>query len=265
MSSPSLTAYFILGLLLIGAFAALVVGMRRHRLRIAQGLVEQPAAEESALLFGRSFNANTFVHRALLTERLWKRPAAGLAHTLLLGGAVVAILGHALFALSFVGVEVYSGWIGTVLMRWGRELAGLAMLLGVVFFLVRRLSGLERLIKGGERKGFLAMEVLLLVTVIAGFVAEGFRLATLPDSSSGEFIGNMLAAGLGGLGAEADHIEPPVGLHLGDHAGDLGGADVQADDQFVVLLAHFLPFRAAGATGCCSTEASAGVSANPLA
>ena len=47
------------------------------------------------------------------------------------------------------------------------------------------------------------MEVLLLVTVIAGFVAEGFRLATLPDSSSGEFIGNMLAAGLGGLGAEA--------------------------------------------------------------
>ena len=61
MSSPSLTAYFILGLLLIGAFAALVVGMRRHRLRIAQGLVEQPAAEESALLFGRSFNANTFV------------------------------------------------------------------------------------------------------------------------------------------------------------------------------------------------------------
>ena len=203
MSSPSLTAYFILGLLLIGAFAALVVGMRRHRLRIAQGLVEQPAAEESALLFGRSFNANTFVHRALLTERLWKRPAAGLAHTLLLGGAVVAILGHALFALSFVGVEVYSGWIGTVLMRWGRELAGLAMLLGVVFFLVRRLSGLERLIKGGERKGFLAKEVLLLVTVIAGFVAEGFRLATLPDSSSGEFIGNMLATGLGGLGAEA--------------------------------------------------------------
>jgi hypothetical protein len=70
---------------------------------------------------------------------------------------------------------------------------------------------------------------------------------------------------VGRLGAEADHVEPPVGLHLGDHAGDLGGADVQADDQFVVLLAHFLPFRAAGATGCCSTEASTGVSANPLA
>ena len=203
MSSPSVIEYFILAILLSAAFAALVVGMRRHRLRIAQGLVEQPAAEESALLFGRAFNADTFVHRALLTERLWKRPFAGLAHTLLLGGAVVVILGHGVFALSFVGVDVYSGWIGTVLMRWGRELAGLAMLLGVIFFIVRRLSGLERLVKGGERKGFLAMEVLLLVTVVAGFVGESFRLAGLPGSSSGEFIGNLLATGLGGMSTEA--------------------------------------------------------------
>lgn len=201
MSSPSVIEYFILAVLLSAALAALVVGMRRHRLRAAQGRAEAAGDTGSKRIFGRDINPGAFVHRALLTERLWKRPVAGLAHTLLLGGAVLEILGHGSFAFSFVGADVYAGWFGTVVMRWGRELAGLAMLLGVIFFLVRRLGRYERLVKGGERKGFVPMEVLLLVTIVAGFVAEAFRLAALSQPSSGEFVGNALAAGLRGLGA----------------------------------------------------------------
>ncbi|MBS0511825.1 MAG: (Fe-S)-binding protein [Proteobacteria bacterium] len=203
MSSPSVIEYTILAVLLSAALAALFVGMRRHRLRAAQGRAEGAGDGGAKRLFGRELNPDAFAHRALLTERLWKRPLAGLAHTLLLGGAVIEILGHGSFAISFVGADVYGGWFGTVVMRWGRELAGLAMVLGVTFFLVRRLGRYERLVKGGERKGFLAMEVLLLLTAVAGFTAEAFRLAALSQPSNGEFVGNALASGLSGLGAGA--------------------------------------------------------------
>ncbi|WP_157659155.1 (Fe-S)-binding protein [Thauera butanivorans] len=200
MSSPSVIEYFILALLLSAALAALVLGLRRYGRRIGQGRAGPPPAAGRSFA-GRAFNAHSFVRRALLAERLWKRPVAGLAHALLLGGAVVAIVGHASFALSFVGVDVYAGWFGTVVMRWARELAGLAMLSGAAFFLLRRLGRLPRLVEGGERKGFVAMEVLLLLTVVAGFVAEAFRLATLPAAPAGEFVGSALAAGLAGLDA----------------------------------------------------------------
>ena len=200
MYAPAVIQYLLLAFLLSAALVALALGLRRYRQRIARGREAAPGGAGSAFL-GREFNAESFLHRALLTSRLWKRPVAGLAHSLLLGGALVAILGHASFALSFVGVDVYAGWFGTVVMRWARELAGLAMLTGAGFFLLRRLARLPRLVEGGERKGFVAMEVLLLVTVLAGFVAESFRLAGLQSPSPGEFVGNLVAAGLSGLDA----------------------------------------------------------------
>lgn len=200
MNAPSVIQYLLLAVLLSAALVALALGLRRYRQRIARGREAASGGMGSALL-GREFNAESFLHRALLTSRLWKRPVAGLAHALLLGGALVAILGHASFSLSLVGVDVYAGWFGTVMMRWARELAGLTMFTGVSFFLLRRLARLRRLVEGGERKGFIAMETLLLVTVSAGFVAEAFRLAGLQSPSPGEFVGNLLAAGLSGLDA----------------------------------------------------------------
>ncbi len=200
MYAPSVIEYLLLAVLLSAALVALALGLRRYRQRIAHGR-ETSAGGDSGHFLGCDFNAESFLHRAVFTSRLWKRPVAGLAHTLLLGGALVAILGHASFAFSFVGVDVYAGWFGTVVMRWARELAGLAMLSGVSFFLLRRLARLPRLVEGGERKGFVGMEVLLLVTVVAGFVAESFRLAGLQQPSSGEFVGTLVAAGLSGLDA----------------------------------------------------------------
>lgn len=200
MNAPAVIQYLLLAVLLSAALVALALGLRRYRQRIARGREAAPGGAGNAFL-GRQFNSESFLHRALLTSRLWKRPVAGLAHALLLGGALVAILGHASFALSFVGVDVYAGWFGTVVMRWARELAGLAILTGVGFFVLRRLARLPRLVEGGERKGFVAMEMLLLVTVLAGFVAESFRLAGLQSPSPGEFVGNLVAAGLSGLDA----------------------------------------------------------------
>lgn len=227
-SSPTVIEYFLLGILLSAAVVVLALGMRRHRQQALQGREQSEVDEGAELLFGRGFNLAAFVRRAVFTERLWKRPAAGLAHTLLLGGAVVAILGHASFVFSFIGVDVYGGWFGRIFMGWARELAGVAMLAGVSFFLIRRLSRLERLVKGGNREAFLPMEILLLVTIVAGFIAEAFRIAVLGQPSAGEFVGNLLASGLAGVGLDT--------LALGDRVmwwahGGLGLA-------FISLIAY---------------------------
>ncbi|NMG31330.1 heterodisulfide reductase-related iron-sulfur binding cluster [Aromatoleum evansii] len=101
--------------------------------------------------------------------------------------------------LSFVGVPVYEGRFGFLVMELGRELAGILMFVGVAFFLVRRLTRLERLTAGGERKGFVVMELLFLATIAAGFTAEAFRLAEPASASRGEFLGLALAGALQGF------------------------------------------------------------------
>ena len=44
------------------------------------------------------------------------------------------------------------------------------------------------------------------------------------------------------LRAEPHDDHTAVGLELGHHAGDLGGADVEADNQFLVFFTHHFPF-----------------------
>lgn len=217
MYTPSAFSYALLGLLIVAALSGLALGLRQRLARIAAGRAATAAGKSddaeaaaatdaaaggpdaAALALGRPFNARAFVRRALLTERLWKRPAAGTAHALLFFGAIVAILGHAAYGLELFGVDVYdAAWVSW-LTRWGREFAGIAMLLGASFFLVRRASRLERLMVGGERKGFSAMEGLLLVTIVAGFVTEAFRLAIPGQNRGGEFLGAALARLLSGL------------------------------------------------------------------
>ena len=153
MYAPAVIQYLLLAFLLSAALVALALGLRRYRQRIARGREAAPGGAGSAFL-GREFNAESFLHRALLTSRLWKRPVAGLAHSLLLGGALVAILGHASFALSFVGVDVYAGWFGTVVMRWARELAGLAgELMEHAEAMRQEAARLETLREGGDSAG----------------------------------------------------------------------------------------------------------------
>lgn len=193
MHSPSVSTYVLLGLLIVAALAVLAFGLRRSLARVAGGRADPGGSAADGIASGRPFNAEAFVRRAVLTERLRKRPIAGTAHTLLFVGALVAIVGHAAFALTFAGVDVYGGWPLGLLTRWGREFAGIAMLLGAGFFLVRRLASLDRLVVGGQREGFAAMEALLLLTLVAGFVTEAFRLAVPGQNRGGEFLGAALA------------------------------------------------------------------------
>ncbi len=190
--------YVVLALLMLAAAASLALGLRSFWVRIAPG---QGLAGLRALF--ADVNWRSFATRGLLISKVFKRPASGLAHGLLFFGSLVAILGHALYALSFVGVPVYSGTFGFVVMGLGRELAGVAMFLGALFLLLRRVWPPERLTAPKSRRGFVPMEILLLVVIVAGFIVEAVRLAQPGASSGGEFLGAALAGAMRDLAGAA--------------------------------------------------------------
>lgn len=192
--------YVILTILLCAAGAALVLGMRDIWRRTHAG--GSPFAGVTSLAgFVERVNWRSFLLRGVLLSRLYKRPASGIAHALLFYGALIEIFGHGAYGLSFVGVPVYSGYFGYLVMELGREVGGIAMLLGVLFFLLRRSKPPERLTVGRSRRGFVAMEALLLTIIVAGFVAEAVRLAQPGITSAGEFLGLEAAGWVGQFGA----------------------------------------------------------------
>ena len=194
--------YIILTVLLCAAGASVVLGLRDIWLRMASGQTLSGRVASLSELFGR-VNWRSFWWRGVLISRVFKRPASGLAHGLLFFGSLFEIFGHGLYPLTFVGIPVYSGRFGFVVMELGRELAGIAMFLGILFLLLRRVWPPQRLTVGKARRGFVPMEILFLVIVAAGFTVEAFRLAHPDVTGEGEFLGRALANGIRQLDASA--------------------------------------------------------------
>jgi Fe-S oxidoreductase/nitrate reductase gamma subunit len=202
--------YVLLTLLLLLAFAILVYGLLRIWRRIAAG---RPLSQggRGATTLG-PINATAFLTRGVLASRLFQWPVSGTAHALVLFGSVILILGHAAFPLSFLGVPLFEGSIGFWFMGLGRDLAGVAVLIGLLFFLVRRLFPPERLSKPKSRGAFVIMEVLLLVVVLAGFGAESVRIAH-SGLHEGKFVGNFLASLLGDAAGTATAFRNAWWIH----------------------------------------------------
>jgi heterodisulfide reductase subunit C/nitrate reductase gamma subunit len=188
--------YALLSLLLLLAFASLAFGLYRIWRRIGAGRRLEPGQAGALPGAPGPINWSAFLKRGVLASRLFQRPVSGTAHTLVLLGSIVLILGHAVFPLTFLGVPLFEGRIGFWFMGLGRDLAGVALAVGVLFFLVRRLFPPERLSRPKPRSGFVLMEVLLLVALLAGFGAETFRIAH-DGAHEGKFVGNFLASLLG--------------------------------------------------------------------
>jgi len=189
--------YLLLSLLLLLAFASLAFGLHRIWRRIGRGRPLEPGDARDLPSALGPINWSAFLERGVLASRLFQRPVSGTAHALVLFGSMVLILGHAVFPLIFLGVPLFEGRIGFWFMGLGRDLAGVAVVGGVLFFLGRRLFPPERLSRPKARSGFVFMEILLLVVLLAGFAAEAFRIAH-DGAHEGKFVGNFLASLLGG-------------------------------------------------------------------
>jgi Fe-S oxidoreductase/nitrate reductase gamma subunit len=191
--------YVLLSVLLLLAFASLAFGLYRIWRRISAGRPVEPGEPRDLPNSLGPINGSAFLQRGVLASRLFKRPVSGTAHALVLFGSMVLIVGHAVFPLAFLGVPLFEGRIGFWLMGLGRDLAGVAVLVGVLFFLGRRLFPPERLTKPKARSGFVFMEILLLAALLAGFGAESLRIAH-SGAHEGKFVGNFLGSMLSGTG-----------------------------------------------------------------
>ena len=201
MYSISAINYVILTALLCGALFMFFQGLRKRWTLVASGKPWFGRAVSRQAIAAK-LNWRAFLTRGVLLSRLIKRPASGIAHLLLFFGALIEIVGHGAFPLSWLHVDVYGGWFGSVVMEGGRELAGIAMLLGVLFLTFRRILAPDRLTVHKVRRGFLSMEILLTAIVVLGFAAEAFRLTDPAARSQSEFLGRAIASMMHGLGTD---------------------------------------------------------------
>jgi Fe-S oxidoreductase len=104
-------------------------------------------------------------------RRIAERQPAGLMHLLLVWGSVIFLLAVILAQLPLtVGAATGRG-VSLLL-----DIAGIAMLVATLYFLIRRLAASR---DGQPRRTILPM-ILLLVIVLSGFMAEGARLMLVP-------------------------------------------------------------------------------------
>ena len=150
--------YAVMLVVVVLVAASLTVGLRRIRRQIALGAVPLPA----------EINGDALLKRGLLLSRLFTRPASGIAHLLLVLGAVLELFAHAQYVPYLGDVIDFGLWF----LDYGRELAAIMMLAGVVFMLLRRFFPPERLTAGKARPGFTGMNILLLLAVTFGLVGS---------------------------------------------------------------------------------------------
>ncbi len=184
--------------LLIDAFALVaavffVYGFYRHWQRIRQGKVRV----RSGLQDIRGKIGPVFVHalftKGILGEKLYKKRFTGVAHGFILWGMVVLGIGTSfVLANVWLGLPVFEGGFNRWFMSFFLDLAGLLVLIGLIFFLVRRVFPPQRLVSPQVRPGFVPQIILLMVVIVTGFFVEAIRIAaTEPDPYS--FVGNFLA------------------------------------------------------------------------
>ncbi len=148
-------------------------------------------------------------------------PFAGLAHFLVFWGFVVLLIGTTIVAIDEDGVQLLFGSDAKLLVGGlylvfsaAMDLAGLALIVGLVMMMVRRARGnLAKLdyarVDGGERsdafkKGDMVFVWLLLGIAVTGFAIEAARIAAdMPDFERWSIVGYSLA-GLGGSLVSSD-------------------------------------------------------------
>jgi Fe-S oxidoreductase/nitrate reductase gamma subunit len=113
----------------------------------------------------------------LLGSRVYRKAVTGLFHAMVFWGMLVLFLGTLLVLMNVVfDVAVMTGGFYKWFMALGLDAAGLAVLIGIGFLLIRRLSHYRHLFEPKPRSGFVFAELLLLAVILTGFLLEGLRI-----------------------------------------------------------------------------------------
>ncbi|UCD78792.1 MAG: (Fe-S)-binding protein [Desulfobacterales bacterium] len=157
-----LTAFDLL--LIAGAIFIMVAGFRKRWAVLQLGRQERPRRDPVGLI------KYLFGHDRILQNR-----KAGWAHLAVFFGLLIPLLVIMLAQFDFTMPAVIA-----LLLSLAAELLGLAMLAGLMYFLLRRLGSTE---PRAPQKTILPV-VVLLFAVVTGFLAEGARLAIVPNGFS---------------------------------------------------------------------------------
>ncbi|MGV8073490.1 MAG: (Fe-S)-binding protein [Syntrophobacteraceae bacterium] len=139
--------------------------------------------------------------RGILGSRIYAKLFTGIAHGGLFWGMVLLAIGtslvflEVLFELAFHKNVIFTdqNLFNQYFMSFTLDIAGVLAVAGTLFLLLRRLAAPpERLTEYKSRIDFVAVELLILVVLVTGFLVESLRIAANgPDPYS--VVGNFLA------------------------------------------------------------------------
>ena len=228
-------------LLALPTLAIFGYGVYLHWRRIRGGEVRLRVSLDDLRLFLSRVPSAAALWNGILAARVYRRPVTGLFHGLVFWGMLLLAVGTGMVLLNLVfGLPVLSGGFYRWFMAFTLDAAGLAVLAGVGFLLIRRLlHNPPRLSVPKERPGFVAAEIALLVVIVTGFILEGLRIQ-LAGAQEPAFVGNLVALAAKGL-------EAPQGVYTA--MWWLHGLTAQALIAWIPFspLAHllFVPVNAA--------------------
>ena len=188
----------VIDLLAIPVIAIFAYGVYQHWLRVKQGETRLRVSFADIRKLLEQVNWPSLTVNGLLGLRIYRQRITGVFHGCVFWGMLLLLIGTALvFLYVLLGVPpVMSGTFYRWFMAFGLDLAGVAVVVGIGFLMLRRLSGYKRLTTPRAREGFLTAELLILAIVVSGFILEGLRMR-LADAQGHAFIGYLVARAIG--------------------------------------------------------------------
>lgn len=186
----------IIDLLAIPVLIVFLYGLYLQWQRIKKGKLRVIPSIDNMIQGIGTFRTRAFFVRGILNPKLYRKPASGIAHGFVFWGMVILFAGTNLVILNILfGLPVFNGSFNRWFMGFFLDLAGLLVLGGIIFFLIRRGFMPERLKLPAARRGFVPVCLILGGVLITGFVIEGARLAA-GTPEAGAFVGNFIASNL---------------------------------------------------------------------
>lgn len=183
----------LIDVMFIPALAIFCYGVYKHWKKLQMGAVQfRLSWADIQPLINRQRMTN-LVKNGLLGVRVYRKPITGLFHGFIFWGMLLLLIGTTLVIFNIVfGLEVLSGGFYKWFMAFTLDVAGLAVLVGLLFLMIRRLVQYPRLAQPKCRKGFVIMELLLLAVIVTGFLVEAMRI-DLAQATETAFVGQYTA------------------------------------------------------------------------